>query len=55
MRNLVPNSFVLLHRFHTLKSTWIKSVTFWMVSANKFFLNHLHQYLDCRIVKYKQM
>lgn len=39
------------NRFHTLKSTWTKSVTFWMVSA----VNHLQQYFDlpvyCKIKK----
>lgn len=40
-------TFVLLsNRFHILKSTWIKSATFWMVSVKELLVNLLLQYFN---------
>lgn len=37
---------LLSNRFHTLKSTWIKSATFWMVSVKELLANLPLQYFN---------
>lgn len=44
---------LLSNRFHTLKFTWIKSATFWMVSVKELLVNLLLQYFNgTQTVKY---
>lgn len=37
---------LLSNRFHILKSTWIKSATFWMVSVKELLVHLLLQYFN---------